>query len=145
MTAGTEDPGQVRRSLHAISALAWLLIAVETISGGRWMDHRDLPAGGTSGLASLAASWLLMLTAMMSPLLVHPVAHLRARSLTRRRTRMVTLFTCGYLTIWLSAGGVLSAAAATLLRTSPAPALLVVLTVGLVWHATPARGWCLNR
>jgi hypothetical protein len=145
MTAGTEDPVQVRRSLHTIGALAWLLIAVETISGGRSMEHRTLAATGTSGLPSLAASWLLMLTAMMTPLLVEPVVHLRARSFARRRMRVVTLFTCGYLTIWLIAGGVLSAGAATLLlHAGPAPALVVVLTAGLAWHATPARGRCLN-
>jgi predicted metal-binding membrane protein len=145
MTAGTEDLAQVRRSLHTIAALAWLLIAVETISGGRSMEHRDLAAIGISALPSLAASWLLMLTAMMTPLLGEPVVHLRARSLARSRTRVVILFTSGYLTIWLIAGGVLSAVATTLLRAGPAPALAAVLTAGLAWHATPARGRCLNR
>src|SRR4029077_18091748 len=49
----------------------------------------------------LASGWALMVAAMMSPLLVAPIRHIRERSVARRRTRAVLLFAAGYGLMWM--------------------------------------------
>src|SRR3954469_6845468 len=51
--------------------------------------------------ARLAAAWALMIVAMMTPLLVAPLRHVRDRSFARRRTRALSLFALGYFAIWM--------------------------------------------
>ena len=101
--------------------------------------------------ASWAVAWALMLTAMMLPLLIAPIRHVRDRSYASRRYRAIALFLAGYGSVWMVAGGVLLAVAALaggIARAIAFPAAAVAsLTVGLAiaWHCSPARQRCLNR
>src|SRR5262249_60777893 len=56
--------------------------------------------------ALLMLAWCAMLLAMMPPLLREPLAHLRRRSLVRRRGRGITPLVAGYGAGWLAGGGV---------------------------------------
>ena len=61
--------------------------------------------------AFIAASWLLMVIAMMLPLVIDPIRGVAARSLWPRRHRAVGGFLLG-LSVWLVAGIVVSVAIA---------------------------------
>lgn len=78
-----------------VCACAWFVLVLG--SGDHGSHARGSPA-------SQAAGWLLMLAAMMAPLLVGPVRHVRDRSFVRRRVRAVTLFLVGYTAVWTAAG-----------------------------------------
>jgi predicted metal-binding membrane protein len=97
--------------------------------------------------ASLAAGWILMLIAMMSPVLILPICHIRLRSFTHRRTRSVLLFVMAYGAIWMALGGILLAIELAFNVFAPQsylPALGIVL-VALVWQFSPIKQRCLNR
>lgn len=107
--------------------------------------------------ASLAAGWALMLVAMMSPVLIQPVHHIRVRSFADRRARAIGLFIAAYAAIWIAVGAGLAAAslaAASLAAASLAngwsasssylPAI-VGLLIAFVWQCSPVKQRCLNR
>jgi predicted metal-binding membrane protein len=79
--------------------------------------------------------------------MIAPLRHVRARSLARRRPRAMALFCAGYAAVWMSAGVVLAALALAARWAAPAPLACValVLAVALLWQASPAKQWCLNR
>jgi predicted metal-binding membrane protein len=97
--------------------------------------------------ATLASDWALMLVAMMLPLLVAPLRHIRDRSLARRRARAMLLFVLGYFVVWMVAGMVLQMAALVALWTLPLPLMWFGLgcAVAMLWQVSPAKQWCLNR
>jgi predicted metal-binding membrane protein len=86
--------------------------------------------------ATLAAGWALMLAAMMLPLVVAQLRHVRERSFARRRARAMLLFVLGYLAVWTAAGMVLQVAALVALWTVPLP---------LMWLAVGSRPRCCGR
>jgi len=97
--------------------------------------------------ASLAAGWALMLVAMMSPVLIAPIRHIRLRSFTHRRARSIVLFVAGYAAIWIALGVVLLAIELAVELFAPQsylPAAGVVL-IALVWQFSPIKQRCLNR
>jgi predicted metal-binding membrane protein len=96
----------------------------------------------------LAASWLLMLVAMMTPLLATPFHHLWVRSLARRRWRAIAVFLMGYLAIWMSAAPIMATAAIVLRMAADragVSTLFAVLVVVCAWQASPWKQACLNR
>ena len=96
----------------------------------------------------LMLDWCAMLLAMMPPLLREPLAHLRRRSLARRRARAITAFAAGYGAVWLVAGIVLLAAATAIAAAANAmgtPVPLAAGAIAITWQMTPARQLCLNR
>ncbi|WP_176132815.1 DUF2182 domain-containing protein [Hymenobacter sp. CRA2] len=96
---------------------------------------------------SLLGGWALMLVAMMAPLLIQPIYHVRATSFARRRTRATALFVAGYGAGWMVAGvGLLALELLVSVwdAQSYLPAALVGL-VALVWQASPAKQRYLNR
>jgi len=97
--------------------------------------------------AALAASWLLMLVAMMAPVLIPHVRHIRQRSFRRRRARSTTLFVAGYGAIWMAAGAVVLAMDLALKLYRPQSYLpaAVVLLFAVVWQFSPFKQRCLNR
>lgn len=97
--------------------------------------------------AKLAADWALMVAAMMSPLFVAPLRHVRDRSFVRRRPRAMLLFIAGYAAVWMIAGVALQAIALAALWAAPAPILCLALAAitAMVWQVSPAKQWCLNR
>jgi predicted metal-binding membrane protein len=97
--------------------------------------------------ASLAGNWALMLVAMMAPMLVAPIYHIRISSFARRRTRSTILFAAGYGMIWMAAGVVIVGVelmVTWLIPQSYLPATIVGL-IAVVWQASPFKQRCLNR
>jgi predicted metal-binding membrane protein len=97
--------------------------------------------------AKLAADWALMVAAMMAPLLLAPLRHVRDRSFARRRARATLLFVAGYAAAWMMAGVALQAIALAALWAMPAPVigLGLVAAAAMAWQVSPAKQWCLNR
>jgi predicted metal-binding membrane protein len=97
-------------------------------------------------LAQLASDWALMIAAMMLPLIVGPLRHVRDRSFRRRRARAMLFFVAGYLAIWMNAGLGLQLMALTARWAASAPLLYLGLTAtAILWQISPAKQWCLNR
>jgi predicted metal-binding membrane protein len=157
MTYNARDHERVRNSVALTSVVTWILLLVEP--GGMVMHPHSLSSGAMSLAASLqmllvmnppaslAASWVLMLIAMMSPVLIPPVNHIRLRSFANRRARSTVLFVAGYAAIWMALGGVLLAielAAKLLAPQSYLPATGVAL-IAIVWQFSPVKQRCLNR
>ena len=116
MTYDGQQMAQVRNPMLIVSAVTWVLLLADP--GGAVMSTHDTAAhsGAMSPAslhtllamhppASLAAGWVLMLVAMMSPVLISPVGHLRVRSFAYRRARAITLFVAAYAAIWIVLGG----------------------------------------
>lgn len=145
------------------------LVAGAALAAAASLDgHLDLPllcGGGASDLAManpggiarliftlnapdrLAPAWLVMLVAMMTPLIAVPLAHVRSASLKPRRTRAAAMFLLGYFTCWFLLGLPLIAVAIALrvLTGSGAIAFAVVLTLALLWSASPFNLAAQNR
>ncbi len=85
--------------------------------------------------AKLASGWALMVAAMMSPLVVAPLRHVRDRSFARRRARAMLLFLAGYIAVWMIVGVGLQAMALAARWAAPEP--LVCLGVA----AATAMWW----
>ena len=150
---------QVRNPILIVTAVAWLLLLVEP--GGMLMfAHCPASISGAMPVAEsfqmllamnrpaiLAAGWALMLIAMMSPVLIAPVRHIRIQSFTRRRPRSVALFVTGYAAIWMALGGVLLAIelVVILFATQSYPLAAGVLLIASVWQCSPIKQRCLNR
>jgi predicted metal-binding membrane protein len=97
--------------------------------------------------ALLASGWALMVAAMMSPLIIAPLRHVRDRSFARRRARAMLLFVAGYLAVWMTAGVGLQVVALAARWAAPAPLhyLAVAAAAAILWQISPAKQWCLNR
>jgi predicted metal-binding membrane protein len=156
MLCGSRPPDAWLVWLGAFILGAWVLLAV----GGSvvW-----LPAVCTADAAppslsvdlalifnsplELALSWGLMIAAMMLPLGVAPLWHVRARSFARRRARSTLAFVAGFVAICMAAGVVLQGVALSLRWMTAAPHASVALAIALAlaWQVSPAKQWFLNR
>jgi predicted metal-binding membrane protein len=143
--------------LGLISLAAWLLLAFGgstpalsalCTSGAGWAIPRpasfDLAFPFTSP-ASLVFRWAVMLAAMMLPVVAAPLRYVRYRSFARRRARAMLLFALGYFAVWMAAGVVLQAVALAALTITPLPLGGPGLAIAVLWQASPAKQWCLNR
>lgn len=97
-------------------------------------------------------NWLLMLTAMMTPLIVAPLRHVRERSFARRRARAMFLFVIGYGAVWMIAGVGLQVLVLQVIALAAQPASSDTLlcfalsaAAATLWQVSPAKQWCLNR
>lgn len=96
---------------------------------------------------NLALSWVLMLIAMMSLVLVPPFRHLWYRSMKRRRVRAIAFFLSSYCAIWmlfatlLVFAGILTQIVADLAKI---PSWILAATVLVFWQTTPWKQHCLN-
>jgi predicted metal-binding membrane protein len=150
---------RVRNPVLLIAAITWILLLVEP---GGVVLHAHCPAPNSRAMplpasfqmlramnppGSVAAGWALMLVAMMSPVLIPPICHIRLRSFTHRRARSVVLFIAGYAAIWTALGGVLLAIELAVKLFAPQsylpPAGLAL--IALVWQFSPIKQRCLNR
>jgi predicted metal-binding membrane protein len=159
MTPAARGRLQVRVPLLTISAAAWMLLLIDP-SGMAMPAYCAAPMSGpppsyaSLGLllalnppTSLASSWALMLIAMMAPLLIAPVRHVRDRSLARRRARATVLFVVGYAALWMLAGIILQTFALGFRVVAPVtlvPTTLLTI-VAIVWQFSPVKQSCLNR
>lgn len=159
MTYDGRDVARVRNPVLIVSALTWILLlaapgsmvtlahCAATSSGAMPLRASFQMLLAMNSLASLAVGWALMLAAMMSPVLIAPLNHVRLRSFTNRRARSMMLFVAGYAAIWIPLGGALLAIELGVKLYAPElylPAAGLVL-VALVWQCSPIKRRCLNR
>jgi predicted metal-binding membrane protein len=158
MTYDARELARVRNPVLLISAVTWVLLLVEP-GNVRMFAHcpaisKVMPLSASFRMllamnqpASLAAGWMLMLVAMMSPVLIPPVRYIRLRSFAHRRARSIALFVAGYAAIWMALGGVLLAIEVVIKSFAPQsylPAAGMVL-IALGWQFSPMKQRCLNR
>jgi predicted metal-binding membrane protein len=143
MTPAARERAQVRAPVLFISACAWILLVLEP--GAALHDHHSVAM--LEAPLSAASGWALMLTAMMAPLLIAPVRHVRDRSFARRRARAIGLFVAAYAAIWMAAGFMLMTMASAIrpaARESFLPLALASI-IALAWQFSPLKQRCLNR
>jgi predicted metal-binding membrane protein len=156
-----DDAGEVarvRNTVLLISAVTWILLLAEP-GGMAILAHCPAATGATplrasfqmllsmNPPASLAAGWGLMLVAMMSPVLISPIRHIRLRSFTHRRTRSIVIFLAAYSGTWLALGAALLAVELAVKSSAPQSYLPAagVLLIAIVWQTSPIKQRCLNR
>lgn len=146
MTPAARERAQVRAPVIFVSASAWILLVFEPGAIAGHAHHSAAMAGGNAPPA-LALGWALMVAAMMAPLLIAPIRHVRDRSFARRRARAIALFAVGYFAVWMAAGAVLLALSPAIQHTAPESAAPLALTavIAMVWQFSPAKQRCLNR
>jgi predicted metal-binding membrane protein len=157
----TREVARVRYPVLAVSARAWSAL---TASAGMDIPGVHVLCSATgSGTATIAASlsvllalnppsalaggWALMVAAMMSPLVISEIHHIRFTSLARRRARSIALFVAGYGGVWMLCGAVLTGVAFVALALAPG-SYIPAIVEGLftcVWQASPLKQRCLNR
>jgi predicted metal-binding membrane protein len=88
-----------------------------------------------------------MVLAMMLPLAIAPLWHVRERSFARRRGRATALFVAGFIVVWMLAGVILQSVAllARLMVSEPLACFGLALAIALLWQVSPAKQWFLNR
>ena len=158
MTAAARERSQVRTPILFVSAAAWILLAAAP-RGAVLAAHCPVPMPGAAlSRASLnmllsmnppgawASGWALMLAAMMGPMLIAPVRHVRDRSLARRRGRSIALFVGAYAAVWLPAGAALTLLAFVARLLAPEWAAISAAAIAaLVWQLSPLKQLSLNR
>ncbi|ADV83105.1 DUF2182 domain-containing protein [Terriglobus saanensis] len=94
----------------------------------------------------LIVGWVVMFVAMMSPMLIAPICHIRLRSLKCRRVRSVGLFVVAYTITWLVLGCwmLTMAAVITTLRARSYLPIGIILAIALIWQFSPVKQCCLN-
>ena len=157
MTYEPREFGRVRNGVLLVSAIAWALLLLD--SGGLALSaHCAMPAGAMPRDASLktllsmnppmslALGWAVMLAAMMAPILIAPICHIRLRSFRSRCTRSVILFVLAYSAVWMVLGCasfMIGLVATWLAPQSYLPAAIVGV-IALIWQAAPVKQRCLN-
>lgn len=157
---------QVRNVVMGVSLIAWAIIFNKPASSSSWCCGGDCPSqlqmalGADAPLTLIAevaltenapgpllGDWALMLLAMMTPTLIHPLVHVRMSSFASRRLRATVLFAAGYLGMWMLAGLPFLAtmlASGAIWPGSYMPAIVVGM-FALLWQASPIKQRALNR
>lgn len=136
----------------ALSAAAWLLLAVMTDSPGGGQatplhhHHGQSVTAPGRGIGTAwvtpAAGWLLMIAAMMVPMVLGSVRATAARSMWRRRSRAIAGFLLGYVGMWFIAGLLILALldALELDKRFSSPALAAAgFAAAAAWQLTPVK------
>ena len=146
MTPAARERAQVRAPVLFVSAAAWMLLLFEP-GGMAPHAHHSAAMVGSNALPARAFGWALMLAAMMGPLLIAPIRHVRDRSFARRRARAIALFVAGCLAVWMVAGIVLLGLASAIRQAVPESSVQLILAavIALVWQFSPVKQRCLNR
>jgi predicted metal-binding membrane protein len=151
MIYNAKEYARLRNAVLLISLIAWIIIMLAPRNtsccspSGFALSWASSFRSGTA--VSFAFGWALMLIAMMTPMLVPPLYHIRITSFRRRRAWATVLFVAGYGLIWMAAGsGALIAelTASRFMHQSFLPAILVAVAA-LVWQVSPYKQTCLNR
>jgi len=159
MTYDARELARVRNPVLLLSGLTWILLLAGPFG---MVGHAHFHAARSGAMplgmsfrtllamnppATLAANWLLMLVAMMAPVLIPPIRHIRQRSFRRRRARATALFVAGYAAIWMAVGAVALAIELAVKLFAPQSYLpaAAVLLLASVWQFSPIKQRCLNR
>ena len=151
MIYNAEDWARLRNFVLSISFIAWVVILLEPRASSccsarsAVMSWQILLA--VNPPAYLAIDWALMLVAMMAPMLVAPIYHIRISSFAWRRERSTMLFTVGYGVVWMAAGVGIVAGELVVTGLLPRSCLPATITgfVAVVWQVSPFKQRCLNR
>lgn len=152
MIYDARDTAPLRIGVFLASAAAWA--ATFALPEGA-SCHFPTQAGGASfsqvlasqSLFTVSSGWLLMLVAMMAPMTLPALYHIRLNSFKSRRLPLSALFLMGYTLVWMAAGVVMKGGelmAKWLAPGSYLPAIAVGL-IAFVWQASPLKQRCLNR
>ena len=152
------EVARVRYPVLAASAVAWTVLAAG-LSGSHLNANFLCTENGISSAptslaillalnppSAIAVAWALMLVAMMSPLLIPAIHHVRFNSFAHRRTRSIALFLAGYGAVWMTCGALLTGIKFVAMAWAPQsyiPAAASAL-IALVWQASPLKQRCLN-
>jgi predicted metal-binding membrane protein len=150
------EVARVRYPVLAVAACAWGLLAatpdmhaqsLAICSGASTVVDALALSLATHSLTALASGWALMLVAMMSPLVIPEIHHVRFTSLARRRARSMALFLVGYAGVWVVCGAALMSVG--FVAQALAPGSYIPAAVGgviaLVWQASPFKQLSLNK
>ena len=152
MENNKDDFNRVKLGVFGMSSAAWLAIAVMPY----WFGQNQLgflcsstPAVWltTNELATVSLGWLLMMVAMMVPMTLPSIAHIRVSTFAKRRLRATTLFLVGLGAVWLipvMAMRELEVASRYATANSSGPAILVAV-MAFIWQASPIKQSFLNR
>jgi predicted metal-binding membrane protein len=137
-----------------VSAVAWGVLAVGSnplmhsshCSYMHQMCHSESPASSNFD-ATLVYGSVLMVVAMMTPLLIGTLGHIRTRSFAHRRYRAALLFVAAYCFVWTAATWALLCVLSSVAPQSPIRLSLIVAVIGaaLTWQCSPLKQRCLNR
>lgn len=152
------EVARVRDPVLAISGAGW---AVLIAGPSAFHLHVQCPAMG-AGLANerasismllamnppsgIAVAWAVMLVAMMAPLIIPAIHHVRFSSFARRRARSMALFVIGYAAVWMACGALLTGIRFAIAIVAPRSLLPPIAfgVLALVWQASPFKQRCLN-
>lgn len=134
------EVARVRYPVFAISMMAWAVLLAR-------------PSGVNSHCLSMEDSrhaiawWAVMLVAMMAPLTIPALHHVRFTSLARRRVRAIAMFVAGYGAVWMTYSILFAGIQHAVFIVAPGsyvPATFAVLAA-IVWQVSPLKQICLNR
>ena len=159
MLYDARENAHVRNAVLLASGVTWILLLVQPGSMRMFnycpeTDFKTMPLTGALQMllamtqtGFLAAGWVLMLIAMMSPVLIAPIRHILLRTFKRRRARSIVIFLVGYAAIWITLGGVLLTIELAIDLFAPKSYLPAVaaFTFASVWQCSPIKQRCLNR
>ena len=171
MTPEARERRRIRTPVLALTAAAWALFllveplwsalgagrgpasaALEPTLAHAGHAHHAVVATGiptspasAEHVAALLFGSALMLTAMMAPLLIPALRHVRARSLRSRRWRAMGLVTLAHAVVWTAGGIVILAVASVARSVAGEVAVLLGLVSALSWQLSPLKQHCLNR
>lgn len=148
---------RITQGLALASGLGWGLVVLSDHSPllprlctpGGW----SLAAHGTAALqinpvGPLIASYAAMVIAMMAPLVKEPLREVSDRSVRARRRMALGAFVIGYGAVWAMLaplfGAIIVWIVAGPLSSTVLPTIIAAAMV-LLWHASPARQYALNR
>jgi predicted metal-binding membrane protein len=138
-----------RRDYFAQHPEWWALV----LSAGAWIalpmlgqSHHAMAKGSTL-LKSDAWEWALMTAAMMVPLTTICLQTVALRSFWKRRHQAMAWFLAAYLTSWVAAGMLLSAAFRIVQQAEESGALLLSLAfiTAALWELCPMKTWALRQ
>jgi len=135
------EVARVRYPVFVISMVAWAVLLARPFGVNiHCLCMEDSPR-------AIAAGWVLMLVAMMAPLTIPALHHVRFTSLARRRGRAIAMFAAGYGAVWMACGILFGAVERVALSVAPdsyVPAIFAAFAA-LIWQASPSKQICLNR
>ncbi|PCE30700.1 DUF2182 domain-containing protein [Burkholderia ubonensis] len=154
MILNRRELAHVQFGVLGASAAAWIAIAASSLGFGQGGLSDALCSSTqratwlTAGwMLSASRGWLLMIVAMMGPMTLPAIVHIRVSTFASRRWRAVSLFLLGFMAVWVMAGLAMTAletAVRDAMANSYGPAALAAL-VACVWHVSPFKQRCLNR
>ncbi|KAF3995893.1 DUF2182 domain-containing protein [Glaciimonas immobilis] len=110
--------------------------------GSRWTQGSTV-----NWMLSVSGGWMLMIVAMMAPISLPPLFHIRISSFSDRQWRSASLFLIGYLTIWFITCLAMKALEAVVnqdMQNGHFQAWVTVF-IACLWQVSPLKQRCLNQ